>query len=269
MPVSGDGILEATFDPAWAAVRLIVDGGMWPTSVDTITITRAVAGEADVPVRGVESRQVVGGTFVGTDHEMALDTTVTYRVDGYLEDVFVASAQVSVSTAGAAAGLWLKAAGRPDLTVRVPLRTVSETTSVTIGGVYQVAGGGGSVAQTSAQWSGIASDALAVTVAAPVVSVPGLRALLDRARVVLLQPVGSGDIDPGWYFVATVARVNPAQVEAFGQRWFTLNVQRTGVPAGDGAGLAGTSWAALADEHATWADVLAAYPSWFDVLKGS
>jgi len=41
MPVSGDGILEAVFDPVWAAVRLIVDGGMWPAGMRTNRVAAA------------------------------------------------------------------------------------------------------------------------------------------------------------------------------------------------------------------------------------
>lgn len=262
-------ILEATFDVAWAAVRLIVDGGMWPSSVDTITITRSVAGEADITVRGVESRVVVGGTFVGSDHEAPLESSVTYQVDGYLGTVFVDSATATVSTSGASDGLWLKVAGVPDLTFRARMRAVSAVSSPTIGGVYQIAGGGGAVAQTAAQWSGIESDsarvALSVTVGNEVAQ---LRAVLSESRILLLQPVGSTDLDPGWYLVSGVNRSNPTQSEAFGRRWFELDVQRTGIPAGTGSGIAGTTWAALMDTYATWADVITAEATWFDVLKG-
>lgn len=268
MPVSGDGVLEATFDPAWAAVRLIVDGGMWPSAVDTITITRVVAGEAVIPVRGVQSRGVVGGYYVGTDHEAPLESTVTYTVDGYLAAAFVATATVAEDTSGAADGLWLKVAGAPDLTTRADLRPLGEIVSPTVGGVYQIAGGGGAVAQTSAQWSGIESELTQVTLGVDhPVGVARLRAVL-ASRVLLLQPSGGSDLDPGWYFVRDVARANPSGMFSADRRDFTLNIQRTGIPAGAGSGIAGTTWAALMDTYPTWADVLAAKASWFDVLKG-
>ena len=268
MPVSGDGILEVTFDPAWAAVTLIVDGGMWPSPVDAITITRTVAGEATVPVRGLESRAVVGGYYVGSDHEVALATTVTYAVTGSFEGSDVATATVAESTTGAADGLWLKVAGAPDLTVVARTRTVSEVASPTIGGVYQIAGGGGSVAQTSAQWSGIESDSARVGLSVETgTGVARLRAVMAASRILLLQPVGFTDIDAGWYFVGTVRRSNPAS-EAYARRWFDLDIQRTGIPAGQGSGIAGVTWDALMEECPTWADVLIDYATWFDVLKG-
>lgn len=261
-------ILDATFDPAWAAVRLVVDGGMWPSSVDTITITRQVSGVADIAVRGVKSRPVISGTFVGSDPEAPLGTTVTYRVDGYLGAVFVATATATVVTSGAATGLWIKVPGQPDLTAPTKLRTISDITAPTVGGVYQIVGGG-AVSQTVAQWSGITSEKATVSVSVTTgVGVARLRAALAASRVLLLQPVGSTDLDAGWYFVSDVARSNPAQVESYGRRVFTLDVQRVGIPAGDGQGIPGVTWAAVKDKYATWTALMAAKATWFDVLKG-
>lgn len=270
MPVSADGILEATFDPAWAAVRLIVDGGMWASPVDTITIQRTVPGEATVVVRGIEGLAVVGGYYVGSDHEMPLESSVTYAVTGYSSGSVVGSASVTVSTAGAEWGLWLKVAGKPDLTTWSRFAKVGDVDSRTIGGVYQIAGGGGAVAQTAAHWSGIESDRVIVQIAGEShAGVARIRAVFRAGRILLLQAPGSTDLDQGWYYVQSVSRVNPAQFEEFPERWFELELQRTGVPAGDGSGLAGTTWATLASQHATWADVLAAFDTWFDVLRGA
>lgn len=269
MPVSGDGILEATFDPVWAAVRLIVDGGMWPDPVDTITITRAVTGEVVIPVRGVQSRPVVGGTFVGSDHECPLDTDVTYTVAGYGAGVLVATATVSAPTTGAEWGLWLKVAGKPDLTIRVTWRDLGEVVSKTIGGLYTVAGGGGSLAQTSAQWSGLDSDEVTIMVATTgPVELARLRAVLTASRILLVQTGSPQEIDSGWYYVSSVGRTNPAGFPEFEERRFVLQLKRTGIPAGAGGGIAGTTWTALMDTYPTWADVWAAKATWFDVLKG-
>ena len=261
-------ILDATFDPAWAAVRLVVDGGMWPSSVDTITITRQVSGEADITVRGVLSRPVISGTFVGSDPEAPLGTSVTYRVDGYLGTTFVATATATVTTSGAATGLWIKVAGQPDLTAPTVLRAISDVTSPTVGGVYQIVGGG-AVSQSVAQWSGIVSERATVSLSVTTgTEVARLRAALAASRVLLLQPVGSTDLDAGWYFIGDVARGNPAQMESYGRRTFTLDVQRVGIPAGDGQGIPGVTWAAVIDTYATWTALMAAKASWFDVLKG-
>lgn len=270
MPVSPDGILQAEFDIAWAAVRLVVDGGMWPAPVDAITITRIVAGVADTPVRGIEARAVVGGYFVGSDPETPQQSTVTYRVDGTADGEPAASAAVSVMTDGAAPGMWLKVPGQPDLTVRVPIRSVSETDSPTIGGLYQVANGG-VASQSAAQWSGMETDQATVVLAASTGQMLArLRSVLAASRILLLQPIGTTDLDPGWYFVSNVRRVNPAErTEDFPQRWVTLSVQRTGVPAGAGQGLAGVSWATVLDSYATWGDLMAARPAWFDVTRGA
>ena len=261
-------ILAATFDPAWAAILLVVDGSAWPSSVDTITITRQVSGAADITVRGVESRPVISGTFVGSDPEAPLEMSVTYRVDGYLGATFVASATVAVSTSGAANGLWIKVPGQPDLTAPAKLRTISDISAPTVGGVYQIIGGG-AVSQSVAQWSGIVSERATVSLSVVTgTELARLRAALAASRVLLLQPVGSTDLDAGWYFISDVARGNPAQVESYGRRTFTLDVQRVEIPAGDGQGIPGVTWAAVKDKYATWTALMAAKATWFDVLKG-
>ncbi len=253
----------------WVDDVILETGGTataWPL-VDSITITKQPTGGELIPVRGVEDLQVIGGWFLGTDHEIDLGSTITYTAIGTADGVEVATATVTVDTTGAGAGLWVKVAGKPDLTVRCPIKDLGAVSSPTIGGVYQVAAGGGTVAQTSAQWSGVQSDRLTVSVSVSVADRARLRAALDASRVVLLQPVGSSDMDAGWYFVWTMQRSNIAQVEDFDQRLIELDVQRTGMPAGQGVGIAGVSWAALAESYATWADVLAAFDTWFDVLK--
>lgn len=271
MPVSADGILEAVFDPAWASVRLVVDGGMWPSPVAAITITREIPGAAPVALRGVEARAVVGGSYVGSDHEAPLESSVIYAVTGFdSAGASVAVASVVVDTSGAAWGLWVKAPGKPDLTTWARFAVAGEVGSRTIGGVYQIAGGGGSVAQTTAQWSGAESDRVTVQIAGETpAGVARLRAVFREGRILLLQAPGSTDLEQGWYFVEDVRRANPAQFEDFPERWFTLDLRRTGVPVGQGSGIAGNTWARLADEYATWADVLAAFDTWFDVLKGA
>jgi len=270
MPVSGDGILEAAFDPAWAAVRLIVDGGMWPDPVDTITMTRVVAGQPAEPVRGLQARSVVGGYFVGSDHECPLDSSVTYTVAGCAGTTPVASATVTVSTTGAQWGVWMKAAGKPDLTCRVRWCEVGGVASETIGDAYTIAGGGGAVAHSAAQWSGIHADEVPIVVATESpAELARFRALLTTARVLLLQTGAPQELDSGWYLVRGVTRSNPAQYPEFPERRFTMRLVRTGVPAGQGSGIAGTTWAGVMDAYPTWADVMAAHDTWFDVLRGA
>lgn len=269
MPVSADGILEVVFDPAWAAVRLVVDGGMWPAPVDAITVTRSTPGAPVVPVRGLEARPVVGGYYVGTDHEMDLDSAITYRVAGTSGGEPVAAAEVVVSTSGAQWGLWLKCAGRPDLTCLVEVRDLGAVVSQTIGDVYQIAGGGGSVAQTSAHWSGIEAAEVPVVVAADAGSpLARLRALLRATRVLLVQSGQPTELDPGWYYVRSDSLHNPGGFLAYDERHVTMRLVRTGVPAGQGGTVTGSSWAQVMETYPTWADVVASVDSWFDLVRG-
>jgi hypothetical protein len=271
VPISSDGILQVEFDPAWAAVRVIVDGGMWPSgaAVDAVTVTRIVAGEADMPVRGILKTPAVGGYFVGSDIEMDLESTVTYQAAGYANGVLQAnSAQVTVSTTGAAPGIWVKVPGQPDLTQHARFRAMSEMTSDTVGGIYQIVGGS-SVAQTTAQWSGVDTEKGTLELAtAAVVDTASMRVTLNAGRVLLLQPVGSTDLDQGYYFVSSVARENPAGIESYFRRRFSLSVQRTGMPAGNGQGIPGVTWNQVMATFPTWQDVIDAHATWFDLLQG-
>lgn len=269
MAISADGIIEATFDPAWAAVDVVIDGAMWPSAVDTITIARTVAGGSAVILRGVDALPVVGGYWVGTDHEGDLNSSITYRVDGYLGAAFVASATVSAPTSGAASGLWLKVAGRPDLTVRCDVESIGRATSATIGGVYQIAGGGGVISQT-AQWSGVTPDSVPASVRVdPTIELSRLRSLMSTSRVLLAQGIGASDIDHGWYYVDSVTRTNPGDYDEYPYRVVGMSLTRTGIPAGDGTGIAGLTWATVFDTYATWTALATARATWFDVLKDS
>ncbi|MDQ2624256.1 MAG: hypothetical protein M3Y20_03745 [Actinomycetota bacterium] len=270
MPTSSDGIFEATFDPAWAAVNLIVDGGMWPSAVASITIARQVAGVPDVPVRGVDSLAVVGGYFVGSDSEAPLESPVTYQLTGYAANgTVVKVVVVAVDTTGAADGLWVKVPGRPSLTVCTRFRELGDIQSATIGGTYQILGAG-TVAQTTAQWGGISADRTRVGLTTGRgAHTARLDEALRTARVVLLQPVGTTDLPPGWYYVSTVTRSNPGGFEEFAERWWSLDVERTETPAGDGRGIPGVSWQSVLDTYPTWTSVLADVDTWFDLQLGA
>lgn len=270
MPISGDGILQAEFDPAWAAVRLVVDGGMWPSAVTTITVTRQVAGVADIAVRGVEKRAVVGGYFVGSDTEMPLEEAVSYQVQGWsAAGVLVKTVAVAVSTSGAAAGLWIKVPGMPDSTAHARFRTLGDITQDSIGGNYVIASDGGTVTQSVAHGSGVGPTSTTIGLGATVgPQLDRLRAALAAAgRVFLLQPVGSSDLDAGWYFVKSVSRSNPAGIEKYPSRWLALAVESTSMPAGMGQGVPGVTWAGVVDTYPTWSALLAAKPTWFDLQK--
>lgn len=268
MPTSPDGILQAEFDTAWASVTLIVDGGMWPSPVTAVTIRRAVAGVEAVTVRGVDRLPLVGGYFIGTDSEAPLGASVQYVADGYASTgELVASATISVATSGAAAGVWLKVAGSPNLTAHAAIRAIGDIESTTQGGVYQIAGGG---AVGVSEFGGINAENFSLTLSANVGGqLEQLRGALYTSRTVLVQPVGSTDIDPGWYFVHRVTRSNPAQVEHSRFRWYTLDLTRTGVPSGAGQGLSDWSWAAVLETYSTWEALGAAHPSWFSLLRGA
>ena len=268
MPTGSDGILTATWRPEAAAVSLEVLGSAWPSAVVSVRIERRVAGESVVPVRGADRVPAVGGYWVGTDHEQPLESSVTYRAIGYTAaGAQVLSAMVTVSTSGAPHGIWLKAAGQPNLTVRTVGRGADGPTSETQGGVYDIVGGVG-VAVASA--AGVNADRLTITIGSlDAAQEQSIRAVLSAHRVLLIQDCGHDVIPSGWYFVSSVSRApRDARYLAPGRN-HTLALTRTGVPAGAGQGVVGWSYAAVAATYATYAALKAAKATYFDVARGA
>lgn len=259
-------VLAASFDPALAVVSLTVDGGSWGTVPAMVTIVRQAPGEAEEEVRGWHLATVSGGYVVAADHEMELGQSYTYSVRGYsAADVLLESATAVVDTTVADCAVFLKAPGRPDLTVRAQIAQVSEISSPTVGGNYKIRGGS-SVAVS--QWGGIDPDSTTLVIRTDAgVETARLRALLKVARILLIQPVGGSELDAGWYFCALASRSNPGGFVDFGHRLTPLQVEGTRVPAGQSAGAVWT-WDMLAATYETWGDVAAAYGSWFTVEQG-
>ncbi|WP_159622668.1 hypothetical protein [Ruania rhizosphaerae] len=269
-------ILEATYDPAWAAVRIVVDGGMWPSAVSQIRIERQSAGYPVIPVRGVEDLWVAGGYWIGTDHEMPINTNVQYTVYGFNEfGDPVAQESQSVSTVGAPpCDFFIKAPGKPDLTQNVIFRGIGDVSSATRGGAYQIHQSDPAARPKAiAQWAG--SD----TLQAPIIvgtkgagAARALEGLLQRARVVLIQDAAAEpELTPGWYLVTGWSRANPAQMSYahYDGRNYALSLVATDMPAGLGVRSTGTTWQGVMDQYATWQDVIDANPTWFDLLQGA
>lgn len=258
--------LVATWQPDSASVLLTVVGSTWTTVPATVTVTRKTAATPETKVRGIIGKPVIGGYLVATDHEMDLNSTVTYTITGYSAlGAVVGSASASVATTAVTAGVWVKAPGRPDLTVFCLPASLGDVSSQTVGGVYQVIGG---QAVAVAQWSGLAALSAGLTLRTDRGShTSRLKALLQVARVLLVQPVGWSDLDPGWYYASSAAWQNPGGFDAFTFRLCTLALQSVGVPAGQQSG--GTwTYATSTGTWATYAASKAAHSSYFARSQG-
>ncbi len=258
--------LVLAWSPVTASVLLTVDGTTWTTVPATVTATRQPSGGEPVKVRGIIGKAVAGGFLVATDHEMPLNTSVAYVVTGYsTAGATVGTATATVSTTATTPGVFMKAPGRPDLTVFCQPSELGDVTSPTVGGVYQVIGGD---AVAVAQWSSVAANSTSLALRANVgLEVDRLKAMLGLARVLLIQPVGMSDLDAGWYFAGSATWSNPGHFEAFAFRRCMLPLQQVGMPSGQPGG-AGWTWAMLAATYATWTAAKAAYPSWFAAQQG-
>lgn len=258
--------LSATFDSSTASVDLAIVGSSWSTVPAYVTATRQVPGGAAELVRGVIEKQLVAGYLVAVDHEMPLGSSVTYTVTGYsAAGAVVGTAVSTVNTSGGAAGLWVKAPGRPDLSVHTQLASAPSLASATIGGVYQVIGG---EAVAIGQWGGLSARAGSLTVrTGKGAETAALEALLEVARIVLLQPVGDSDLQAGWYFVGSATPSNPGGFVGFSFRLWQLDVHQVQAPAGQQGGSTWT-WDSVMGTYATWDTVKAAYASWFALEQG-
>lgn len=262
-------ILSTLYDAARAAVVLTVDGGMWPSPVTHIAMTRTPLGGATVEVRGLVQRRVEGGWYIGSDHEMPLDVAVTYEVTGYDSLGAVVDTETStVSTTGASWGLWLKAAGQGDLTVRADWSARSDVASATIGGTYSVHGG-----PELAQWSGIAADRVSIDVTTyDAAQDAALRTLLATTRVLLVQTGQPAEIGTGsdWWFVESVSQSNPAQLRSDRQamRRRTLQLVQTTVPAGDGVLSTGVTYSTVSGNYSTYQQILDTVDTYGELLLG-
>lgn len=263
------GLLEATWNPAWGAAHLVVDPGMWPElTVQWIRIERSSASEGTIPVRGIERLAAPGGGYVGTDHELPINEQVAYTVYGY--DSFGqqvdAWGTATVSPEVGSCTLYVKAPGRPDMTLTPKFIGRDRLGSATRGGVYQIAGGG-----AVAQDGGADTTTATITVRTQDAGeARGLEGLLATARTILIQHGGEPEIQPGWWFVSSWEQSNPAgkTFDVFGKRDYQLTLQATQRPAGVGVQFTGTTWGALIASHGTWEDVQATYPTWLDVILG-
>lgn len=258
--------LVATWQESTASVLLTVVGSTWTTVPATVTVTRKTASTSETKVRGIIGKSVIAGYLVATDHEMDLNSTVTYTITGYSAlGAVVGSASASVNTATSTAGVWLKAPGRPDLTVFCQPASLSDVASQTVGGVYQVIGG---QAVAVAQWSGVAALSAGLTLRTDRgVETANLKGLLKVARVLLVQPVSWTDLEPGWYYASSASWQNPGGFDGFTFRLCSLALQSVGVPAGQ---LSGGTWT-YAISTATWATYAAskaAHPSYFARSQG-
>jgi len=259
-------VLAATFSADDASVLLTIDGSTWDTVPATVTAVRQATGGVPVKVRGVIARPLIGGYLVVTDHEMEINSRVTYTVTGYTASGAVLSSVTAVvSTTVTALGVFVKAPGRPDLTVFCEPAELGDLQSPTIGGVYQVLGGD---AVAVAQWSSVGALTTSISLRTTRgVLTSKLKELLKKARVLLLQPVGLTDLDPGWYFTSGASWTNPGQFDGYAYRRCGLPLQAVGVPAGQSSGSAWTCDMVLAT-YATGDAVKATYATCFALTQG-
>lgn len=261
-----DGIVTLDFDTQWASVRFTILGTAWPSAVSRVTIHRSETS-GDVRIRGGNAT-AVGGFLVISDNECPLDSMVTYTVRGYsTTNVLVKTVVLSISTTGAAPGVWIKLAGDPNGTSRGSQKTLSDTSSTTQGGIYQVAGGSGvGVGSYGGQDATEFSVTLQVQTAAEDAA---LSETFRRGRIVLLQSVALIKPFPdGWYFLKQVRRSLITHADGVEGALWSFEAAASTRPSGDSAGVAGVTYALLKAKYPTYDVMKATGLTYFELAQG-
>lgn len=185
--------------------------------------------------------------------------------------------EVTVSTVGAAPGLWIKIPGRADMVTRVGLADAGTLSRATLGSSWQVPGGiaiAQSAAASLAQSAGLGSLSTTLVVRT---SDAGQKAALWQivgqapAQTVLMQTVPQPEELPSGYYQV----VNPSQgtlpvrSDLYGKRPFTLPITEAVMPAGSGTGLFGATHDDIAASFSSHTEIAATVSSHLELAEGA
>lgn len=186
------------------------------------------------------------------------------------------STDVTVSTAGAAWGLWVKIPGRADMVTRVGLQSVGEMARATLGGSWQVPGGvaiAQSAAASLAQSAGLGSlSATLQVLTADAGQTAALWQIIAQApgQVVMLQTGQPEELPSGYYQVVNPAQGTiPISPGLYGRRPFTLPITEAVMPAGSGTGLFGAAHDDIAQSFSSHTEIAATVGSHLELAQGA
>jgi hypothetical protein len=182
--------------------------------------------------------------------------------------------EVTVSTVGAAAGLWIKIPGHADMVTRVKLQDIGQMSRATLGGNWQVPGGlaiAQSAAASLAQSAGLGSlNATLQVLTADAGQTAALWQILAQApgQVVLMQT--DQELPSGYYQVLNPSQgtlsIDPA---LYGKRPFSLPITEAVMPAGSGTGLFGPTHDDIAESFASHSEIAATVSSHLELAEGA
>ncbi|WP_333812090.1 hypothetical protein [Timonella senegalensis] len=250
---------------AWDGTVNASTSTMVVPAIDRVVIERNAGGQWE-RVRGGDLR-TVGGAVRISDLEMPLHSTVTYRILGYAAGILIRALTKSISTETHHCQTYIKTAADPNATVRIDWpRDEYARVAETQGGTYDILGGeplavGQAQGQSSDRFTLLALTKDAKTTAA-------LADLLKKSQIFLVQPCEHEPYPAGWYFAESVTTRMRADGQVREGRSWTIPVVRVGMPSGDTAGVAGTSYRVVQAKFDTYADLLANTASYFDLSRG-
>ncbi|GAA3121666.1 hypothetical protein [Streptomyces echinatus] len=236
-----------------------------------ITVTRVAADGSRTLVRGtdglIEQDTIASDAVVIEDHEVPLDSPVSYYIQLYSAPGTLASTRTSTVVAltlADASEAWLKDPGNPQRNLRVLVARAPDWQRPVEQASYVVRGRRNKVI-LSGHRQGLEGD-LAIWTRSDEER-QALHLLLDSGNVLLWQAAPGMGVDDMYVSVAqiTEARISPLAQEQW--RAWTLPLVEADMPVTVGIGGArGRTWQDVLTEFATWQDVLTTYATWEDVL---
>lgn len=237
---------------------------------------------ADAPVRGADMITVTANTANVTDYEVPINTTVKYRLEGYISGVLnssVLTANVTIDplTAGFDVGynnFWVKAVTNPPLSRSVIVGDFSEVEfDPTILGEYKVLGRAKPVIFTDVWGARSGSFSIqSIDYLGTQTTASELEALLTSSGVLLFQSGLQPYVLRDMYFV--VKGLSREQYTHPGRsntiEWtYQVGFQEVDRPATLGSTFGFGTWGDLKDDptYVTWQDVLNNFATWSDVFN--
>lgn len=237
---------------------------------DDVSLYRVDPDGTRSPVRGygsdVVDYPITGSTLFFEDYETPLGVPVFYEysVDGGDTN---RSLPVTVDPPENRNHVWLTDPGQPGRNMLVWVEKAPSWKRPVVRGIYPVHGAAEPVTVSDVRQSR-QGDLLLYTFTED--DETALNYLLDTGSTLLVRARPGWGLTHMYVSVGDVDEPRPVDAGWEAMRRWTLPLIEVGRPVGGMAGSAGRTWQDLLDdpETPTWADVLAKYDSWLEVLQG-
>ena len=253
---SSSDLLAPVTEKARIRIAVTADG-------DSVTVTRKHPSGKIVTVRGMDKAPLSGGAFLGYDYEAPIGLAVSYQATAYTDpDTVLATSTLDTVTWNTETD-WLKDPLEPARNISVLVNDMSEYAYDTPTGIHTVLGRPDPVTVGEVRRAATGTLTL-VTLSKE--DRDRLHYITASGHVLLFQ--SSQDSGVGNMYIALTGVTETRVVNLRGQseRLWTIGYQEVASPVGDGA--ATPTWAEVVAQYASWQDVVdAGYGSWLEFIE--